>query len=260
MCLNSKIGALLLVLLFTSCKNKVDVNKESQPEIQSELTVDESIDSSSDTSHSEYDASAAQLFVKSMKAGRSEVAKLVHYPFEIVYPIPPIKDEEEFVNRFDEVFSEELIDAIVNSKDDDWSAVGWRGIMLHNGDLWLDYSGYLCHVNRLSPLAVSIQKRCFDEIKNAIHESLREFEKPVFAMNEKQLLYRVDYLGDDNYRLALWENEPLTMSRKPDLIINDGIMEIEGSMGNQIYRFQKDGRTYTCYQFSDKISLSIENE
>ena len=47
------------------------------------------------------------------------------------------KNKNEFNKRFSEVFDKILIDKIANSKIEQWSEAGWRGIMLDNGVLWM---------------------------------------------------------------------------------------------------------------------------
>ena len=70
------------------------------------------------------------------------ISKLVSYPLQREYPIPPIDDEQQFIARFNDVFDQGLLNSITTSDiGKDWSAVGWRGIMLGNGDVWLDHDG-----------------------------------------------------------------------------------------------------------------------
>ena len=65
-----------------------------------------------------------------------------------LYPIPDIKDEAELINRFDEVFNDELTAVIASSNiDTDWDSVGWRGIMLNSGVMWVDTDGKIIAVN-----------------------------------------------------------------------------------------------------------------
>jgi len=65
-----------------------------------------------------------------------------------LYPIPDIKDETELINRFDEVFNDELTAVIASSNiDTDWDSVGWRGIMLNSGVMWVDTDGKIIAVN-----------------------------------------------------------------------------------------------------------------
>jgi len=76
------------------------------------------------------------------------IAALISYPLKRQYPIPDIKNEAEFINRFDEVFDDELAKVIAASNiNTDWDKVGWRGIMLNNGVMWVDTDGKIIAVN-----------------------------------------------------------------------------------------------------------------
>lgn len=69
------------------------------------------------------------------------ISKVVNYPLNREYPIPNVKNEADFKKRFNQIFDQKIIDEISNSKIDQWSEVGWRGIMLNNGDLWIETDG-----------------------------------------------------------------------------------------------------------------------
>ena len=62
-----------------------------------------------------------------------KIADIISFPLDRQYPIPSIKNKNEFTKRFSEVFDKILIDKIANSKIEQWSEVGWRGIMLDDG-------------------------------------------------------------------------------------------------------------------------------
>ncbi len=64
---------------------------------------------------------------------KTAIAALIRYPLKRRYPIPDIKNEAEFINRFDEVFNDELVAVIGSSNiNTDWEKVGSRGIMLNS--------------------------------------------------------------------------------------------------------------------------------
>src|SRR5437879_3942031 len=73
-------------------------------------------------------------FIECVKKDKKEaIAEMIAYPFERAYPIPPIKNKQEFIKRYNEIFDNRLITIIINSTPaTDWSEVGWRGIMLHH--------------------------------------------------------------------------------------------------------------------------------
>src|SRR5262245_23493384 len=84
-------------------------------------------------------------FINSVKSkDKEKVISKISFPFSREYPIPSIKNKQEFLDRYNEVIDDQLTGIIINSRPSrDWSTVGWRGIMLLNGEVWLDYDGRL---------------------------------------------------------------------------------------------------------------------
>lgn len=62
-----------------------------------------------------------------------KISNIVSFSLKREYPIPGIKNVKDLKQRFSEVFDEVLFDKIANSKPEQWSEVGWRGIMLGDG-------------------------------------------------------------------------------------------------------------------------------
>lgn len=88
-----------------------------------------------------------------------KISDIISFPLERQYPIPSIKNKNEFNKRFSEVFDKILIDKITNLKIEQWSEVGWRGIMLDNGVLWMANSdGIITAVNYQSDFEKKLRK------------------------------------------------------------------------------------------------------
>ena len=177
---------------------------------------------------------------------KEKLATKISFPFEREYPIPQIKNSQEFLKRYNEVFDDNLTNMIVNSKlSTDWSAVGWRGIMLLNGEVWLDYDGRLIAVNYQSKYE---EKRVYELIKlekSNLHKSLVKFKNPVHILETSKYRIRIDDLGKGNYRYASW---PLKskMTDKPDVVIEKGEYKPDGSGGNHSFIFKNKEYTYEC--------------
>jgi len=179
---------------------------------------------------------------------RHKIAANVSYPLKREYPLPEIKSKVEFLDRFNEVFDSKLINTIVNSnplKEDDWSAVGWRGIMLGNGDLWLDYDGTLLAINYQSAQEVKKSAELIASEKKTLHPSVNKFYKPIAVLNTKKFRIRIDDLGQGRYRYASW-SKSAKISDKPDLIIENGEFSPDGSGGNHHYTFKNGKFIYEC--------------
>ena len=172
---------------------------------------------------------------------KAAIASLVYYPLKRRYPIPDIKDEAELINRFDEVFNDELTAVIASSNiDTDWDSVGWRGIMLNNGVMWVDTDGKIIALNTQNAKEQALAKSLIKQGKQSLHASINTFEKPVLDWKTSSYHIRVDDLGDHNFRYAVWgiDKKP---SDKPDMVLLNGDITFEGSGGNHNYTF-KNGR------------------
>ncbi|WP_024610638.1 hypothetical protein [Pseudoalteromonas sp. TB64] len=172
---------------------------------------------------------------------KAAIASLVYYPLKRRYPIPDIKDEVELINRFDEVFNDELVTVIASSNiDTDWEKVGWRGIMLNNGVMWVDTEGKIIAVNTQNTKEQALAKSLIEDDKQSLHSSINNFEKPVLDWKTAKYHIRVDDLGNGNFRYAVWGiNKKL--SDKPDMVLLNGDIKFSGSGGNHSYTF-KNGR------------------
>lgn len=193
------------------------------------------------------------------------ISNKIEFPFRREYPIPSIKTKEEFKKRFNEVFDKILIDRIVNSKMSQWNQVGWRGIMLDNGTIWIDSNeGNIIAVNYQSNFEKQLKKVLIEKEKKHIHSSLKNFEKPIYKINCKNYLIRIDQLGNQNFRYAAWEKGK-DESTTPDLILNYGKREFEGSGGNHVFTFTSGKYTYRVYRNiigeddSPDITHEVEN-
>ncbi|GLQ03466.1 hypothetical protein GCM10007914_23470 [Pseudoalteromonas tetraodonis GFC] len=155
--------------------------------------------------------------------------------------MPDIKNEVEFITRFDEVFDEELVGVIASSNiDTDWDKVGWRGIMLNNGIVWVDKDGKIISVNTQNATEQVRVEKLISQDKQSLHSSIKTFQKPILDWDTAKYRVRVDDLGDGNFRYASWSIDK-SPSDKPDIVLINGDITFEGSGGNHHYTF-KNGR------------------
>lgn len=191
------------------------------------------------------------------------ISKMVHYPLEREYPIPSVKNEADFKKRFSQIFDQKLIAIIANSKIDQWSEVGWRGIMLNSGDLWIESDGKIIAINYQSAFEAKQKKDLINKQKAKLHTSLKSFLVPVYKIKTKSYLIRIDEQANNKYRYASWKIGS-SESSKPDLILTDGNWENDGSGGNHTITFKKGEYVYTVYRgiIGEKdapdISLTVE--
>ena len=188
-----------------------------------------------------------KTFVDCIKSNDIKKLKtLIDYPLRREYPLSDIKNELEFKEQYNKIFDDSLRTIIISSNiEKDWSAVGWRGIMLNNGILWLDYDGRLISVNYQSNFERDKRNKLIDKDKKTISERLKYFEEPILIIETKKFKIRIDKLNNGKYRYASWSIDS-KMSKKPDLIIKDGNWIPEGSGGNHRYEFINGDYKYNC--------------
>lgn len=177
---------------------------------------------------------------------KEKLSGFVAFPLDRKYSLAEIKNEQEFLNRYKEVFDDRLVKMIVDSNPlKDWSAVGYRGIMFLNGAIWLDYDGRLTAVNYQSELEKRKRAELIGREKNNLHESIKTFSEPIHILETAQYRIRIDDLGAGNYRYASWPVNS-KMSDQPDLILEKGELIPEGSGGNHRYAFTHGDYVYDC--------------
>lgn len=169
---------------------------------------------------------------------------LIKYPLKREYPIPRIKNKEELKKRFNEVFDDKLIEEIKNSKTEDYSEMGWRGVMLNDGTLWLDsFAERIIAINYQSDFEKNLKKDIIKQEKEQLHSSLREFIKPRYKIKTKNFLIRIDLMNNFKYRYSSWKIGK-SESSKPDLVLINGEVEYSGTIGYHYFTFKNKNYTY----------------
>ncbi len=187
-------------------------------------------------------------FIEWVKNNELEkITEKVRYPLNRTAPIPPIKDKKEFIKRFSNIVDDSLRNIILQSDPkEDWSQVGWRGIMLGRGGIWLDLSGNIIAINYQSAFEINQAKELIASQKKVLHPSIQKFIQPRLMLTTSKFQIRIDELEDGTLRYASWSlNQP--MSDKPDLILFNGRQIFDGSGGNNYYEFKNDIYSYQCW-------------
>ncbi|MDW8849492.1 hypothetical protein SD960_05255 [Flavobacterium sp. MMLR14_040] len=193
-----------------------------------------------------------QKFVKSFIANvkinnKDGVAGFISFPLGRDYPIPNVKNKAEFVKRYDQIFDPTVKNEIIKSDPEkDWSEVGWRGIMLNQGTLWIDTNGKIISINYQSQAEKDLSNKLIAAEKAKLHPSIAKFKAPEYILETSKFRIRIDDLGNNNYRYASWSIKQ-KMSEKPDLVITNGKWISDGSGGNSYFDFKKGDYLYRCY-------------
>ncbi|RZK79625.1 MAG: hypothetical protein EOO92_08945 [Pedobacter sp.] len=190
---------------------------------------------------------AVSDFITSVKSNQSQtIANKIKFPLKREYPLPSIKDRNDFIKRYKELFDDQLLILITKSDvKTDWSAMGWRGIMLPNGSVWLDYDGKLIAINYQTNAEKLKRIKLINADKLILYISLRQFKNPILQMRTNKFKVRIDELANGSYRYASWPLKEV-MSSKPSLIIHNGKYIPEGSGGNYSFKFLSGNYRYEC--------------
>lgn len=177
-----------------------------------------------------------------------KIAQKVSYPLERANPITPINNRAEFKKRFYEVFDDKFIAKIVNSNKNDWSEVGWRGVMFNNGDLWIANSdGVITSVNYQSDFEKKLEQELYSIQNQNLHSSLHNFKENIYLFTTQSFYIRIDRLKDDQFRYASWKIDSNQLT-KPELVLLNGIYDSEGSGGNHTISFKNNKYTYLIHR------------
>lgn len=178
---------------------------------------------------------------------KNAVAARIRFPLKRDYPIPSVKNKADFLKRYNEIFDKVLIEKIVKSNPaKDWSEVGWRGIMLNQGDLWIDTDGKIISINYQSEMEKKQKSSLIAAQKKSVNAEISNFKEPVAILETSKFRIRIDDLGNDNYRYASWSIKK-KMTDTPDLIIEKGVFVVDGTGGNHHYEFKKGNFRYECH-------------
>ncbi|MTH17882.1 hypothetical protein [Flavobacterium sp. LC2016-01] len=192
-----------------------------------------------------------QKFIKSFiadvkKGDKEAVAGFISFPLSREYPIPSITNKADFIKKYDQIFDAKLTSEIIKSNlAKDWSEMGWRGIMLNSGTLWMDTDGKIIGINYQSQFEKDLKAKLIASEKTKLHPSIANFKAPEYILETSKFRIRIDDLGNENYRYASWSIKQ-KMSEKPDLIITNGKWVQQGSGGNHYIEFKKGNYIYTC--------------
>jgi hypothetical protein len=272
-----------LYFLLASCQKTrtIPENKTDEPEqivqtIENEIMEDDELEQTvtqlSDGWRPEIPIREriALPFIEALKSGdRNEIVKFFHYPMRRIFPLPYIKNEQEMLDKFDMVFTDEIISDIANSPDHEWKSQAWRGITFYNGKthLWMDYDGKVFRIPE-SDQEEELRNEFWIKDRERLLPEFRQFDGCMGLYASATYNLRVDYfiIGnewyDRSYRALLWErNGSKTMSDMPDIILtNMNVARSRGQMAGSLYYFIDNDKVYvieTPSFYIDKGELFI---
>jgi len=177
---------------------------------------------------------------------KEKLSRLITFPLNRAYPLLQIKNKYDFFNRYYEIFDAALIKMIVTSRPaKDWSAKGRSGLMLLDGQVWLNLEGKLIAVNYQSDYEKSETEELIKIDKSHLHESINDYKRPVCVLETSTYRIRIDELGEGKFRYASWPVHD-KMGNKPETVIKRGKLLADGNGGNYSYVFKNGNQVYKC--------------
>ncbi len=174
------------------------------------------------------------------------ITQSISYPLQREEPIPSINNATEMKKRFSQIFDTKLSKQIANSKLSQWSDMGWRGVMFDQGMVWLG-DDKITAINYSSPAEQSYKNQLISAQKQKLYPTLKNFKAPIFQFKTAKFQIRIDEISQGKYRYASWAINQ-SQSTKPDLIINNGIVTMDGSGGNHFYTFKSGTYQYIVFR------------
>ena len=199
------------------------------------------------------------LIIKSIVNGDKETfASLVQYPLYRQYPLRPIKNRQQMIDNFDLIFDAQFRNTLRTLDSNSWRVVGWRGAILHNGEIWGD--GPVTKIGYFSLKEQQFRQKVIAAEMRALHPSLQGNWEPENRMLFDDKTYgfaRIDHLqGDDYYRLTIFK-KGAKIGDIPVLTLY-GTREIQGSMGILFYSFSNDeGYEADFLDYDEPLSLTL---
>lgn len=199
-----------------------------------------------DTLPEEYHWIASDFRSRVLDTDIFELSQNISYPIYREFPLKPIYNSEEFINQYYTIFDLEFINAIIEDDNfDKWSVVGWRGIMFDNGELWFDYDGRLFSINYQSRMESYDLYYTVNTFSELFSQSVPGFYKPVAFIKTETHRILIDEYGI-GYRYSSWRNSN-ELSNEPDLVIESGEFNPEGTIGSFFYLFSIGSYEYELY-------------
>jgi hypothetical protein len=187
-----------------------------------------------------------RYIIKLIQADKSkELSKLVAYPLKRENPLKDIATPNEFVAYYPVMFDAAFKKKLAQFKDSDvfehnfaYGLVGGP----FSGEMWLNEKGQIQSINYSSKREQDLKTQLTKSIQSKMYPTVNHWDQNVLVLQSPKLLIRIDRIGN-NIRYASWSKGRPT-SEKPDLVLNDGLEEAQGTMGGWTYTFKSGDWIY----------------
>ena len=172
------------------------------------------------------------------------LSELVSYPLKQPNPIPDINTRKEFIAiypmLFDKVFKQKLASTHFNQTN---TIDRYDGFGILNGDIWLNEAGKIIAFNHISPGEQELMDKLTREIKQKMPKEIAAWKRNILVCETPKFLVRIDLMENDSLRYISW-SKPKTIADEPDIMLLNGVIESQGTMGGVTYTFKNKEWTY----------------
>ncbi len=259
------IGITALVIVCVGCLTKcAKLRTETAGEIHSPEYATPQV-----YEHEEYIEhpidSLSQIFIEDFtqavqQNNRSAIAKMIAYPLHQPYPLQDIANEKEFIKHYNRIFPKSLLQRLDTSTMDDWSRVGWRGIMFCNGHIWIDL--YDCDV-KIRTVNSDIDDN--PQLHTALENALQK-ERNLLGIADTHVIPFACYLSKDSTILIHFKHDTIAGESYVTIYYNSHQIdwniqtnsqlqlrcshEIQGSCANDFYKATLNNDTIEIWDMS----------
>ena len=177
---------------------------------------------------------------------RSAIAKMIAYPLSQPYPLQDIANEKEFIKHYNRIFPKSLLQRLDTSTMDDWSQVGWRGIMFCNGHIWIDLFDSGVKIRTVNS-DIDDNPQLYTDLENA-----RQKERTLLGITDTHIIPFACYLSKDSTTLIHFTHDTVDGESYTTIYYNSHQIdwklqansqlklrcshEIQGSCANDFYK------------------------
>ena len=209
--------------------------------------------------------SLSQIFIEDFtqavrQNNRSAIAKMIAYPLSQPYPLQDIANEREFIKHYNRIFPKSLLQRLDTSTVDDWSQVGWRGIMFCNGHIWIDMFDSGVKIRTINS-DIDDNPQLYTDLENALQK-----ERKLLGITDTHIIPFACYLSIDSTTLIHFKHDTITGESNITIYYNSHQIdwnlqtnsqlqlrcshEIQGSCANDFYKATLDNDTIEIWDMN----------
>jgi hypothetical protein len=171
-----------------------------------------------------------------------------------------IANEREFIKHYNRIFPKSLLQRLDTSTIDDWSQVGWRGIMFCNGHIWIDLFDSGVKIRTVNS-DIDDNPQLYTDLENA-----RQKERKVLGITDTHIIPFACYLSKDSTTLIHFTHDTVDGESYTTIYYNSHQIdwklqansqlklrcshEIQGSCANDFYKATLDNDTIEIWDMN----------